>query len=215
MGITQAEAARILGVTRQAIRQRLKSGSLTRHADGTLDRREVETAAALRSPSRSVTAREAAERRTPKPKGRPIRPRVATDEAPAGSELDRINCDLRALRRHKKRLARRYRFGLGPGLVSAAVVNGHTFNVRWEASQLLESRVAYFARELGRTEDEIAEVVDEAWNVLAIAGVAWLGREPDDMIRAVCASPTWRRKASDASGTAATRWDRRPRRRRA
>lgn len=63
MGMTIKAAARAAGVTRQALYDRLRKGTLRRLPDGTLDEADVQRLAAAADPKRAEHARRGAERR--------------------------------------------------------------------------------------------------------------------------------------------------------
>lgn len=63
MGLTQAAAARQIGISRSAVYQHVKSGRLTRRPDGTLDPAEVAEMAESHDPMRSEAGRQAARTR--------------------------------------------------------------------------------------------------------------------------------------------------------
>lgn len=93
MGMRQADAARVLGVTRQAIQDRIRKGTLRRLPDGTLDEAEVNAMAP--NPARVQSARRGAGLR--KAKAAAIPPESAATPPEAHELVDPNDPDLAGL----------------------------------------------------------------------------------------------------------------------
>lgn len=217
MGMTTAQAAEIVGVSRQAIEKRIKAGTLRVLADGSLDPRDVDSARRGHDPYRAQVAKMGAgqrkkreERAKPAPKADPNAPRPVPivragapgPDTPLSPYMAKCNA---ARSRWRRRLERAYQLGFRPGIVPIDAVQWLLIELASRARDSLEWHVEQLGALAGYPPDTRDRILAKPMKFLSDCSVAFLEGE-DELIRVDVAHPFWRR-GPRPTGPAAMAWD--------
>ncbi len=188
MGIKQAEAARQVGISRQAISQRIARGAIATLPDGTLSERTVAELRGAIDPERIRVAKIARPAQAPKVR--------SVNRAPEPEDISPVlDAELEACGRFVRVLSRRGRLGLGIRSVPRDVVNGHMAVLHTYWFETFEAHVRNLAPKVGYDEETIERVLESTWERMSKFQYTWMC-DKAGLIYIDARVPRWTRNAS-------------------